>query len=70
MGMAAMEAPVKPLPTKDGVYSFEIDPGSAAGAWALHLAANVQGEPETVRGTVVTDLVVGARKRPGGTGSR
>lgn len=50
-GMATMGAPVKALAAKDGVYSFEVDPGMA-GTWALHLAAKVQGEPETVRGTV------------------
>lgn len=55
-GMATMTAPVKAMPAKDGVYSFEVDPGMA-GPWALHLAAKVQGEPETVRGTVTADLV-------------
>ena len=55
-GMPTMRAPVKALPPKGGVYSFEVDPGMA-GAWALHLAAKVQGEPETVRGTVNADLV-------------
>ncbi|HEY5208169.1 MAG TPA: FixH family protein [Pseudolabrys sp.] len=55
-GMATMPAPVKALPAKDGVYRFEVEPGMA-GTWALHLAAKVQGEPETVRGTVNADLV-------------
>jgi YtkA-like len=55
-GMASMTGPVKALPAKDGVFSFEVDP-AAAGSWALHLAAKVQGEPETVRGTVNADLV-------------
>ncbi len=55
-GMETMTAPVKAMPSKGGVYSFEIDPGMA-GAWALHLTAKVQGEPETVRGTVNADLV-------------
>ncbi len=55
-GMETMTAPVKLLAPKAGVYSFEIDPGMA-GTWALHLAAKVQGEPETVRGTVNADLV-------------
>jgi hypothetical protein len=54
--MASMTAPVKALPARDGVYSFEVDPGMA-GTWALHLAAKVQGEPDTVRGTVNADLV-------------
>lgn len=55
-GMPTMGAPVRALPVKDGVYSFEIDPGMA-GPWALHLAAKVQGETETVRGTITADLV-------------
>jgi hypothetical protein len=55
-GMASMTAPVKALPAKDGVYSFVVDPGMA-GTWALHLAAKVQGEADTVRGTVNADLV-------------
>ena len=55
-GMETMTAPVKAMPPKNGLYSFEIDPGMA-GAWALHFAAKVQGEPETVCGTVNADLV-------------
>ena len=55
-GMPTMPATVKALPPKDGIYSFEVDPGMA-GTWALHLAAKVQGEPETVRGTVNAELV-------------
>lgn len=55
-GMPTMPAPVKALPTKGGIYSFEVVPGMA-GTWALHLAAKVQGEAETVRGTVNADLV-------------
>lgn len=55
-GMAAMTAPVKPMPAKGGVYSFQVEPGMT-GTWALHLAAKLQGEPETVRGTITADLV-------------
>ena len=55
-GMETMAAPVKAMLPKNGVYSFEVDPGMA-GTWALHLAAKVQGEAETVRGTVNADLV-------------
>jgi hypothetical protein len=55
-GMNTMTASVKALPAKGGVYSFEVEPGMA-GTWALHLAAKVQGEPETVRGTLNVDLV-------------
>ncbi len=55
-GMETMTAPIKAMPPKGGIYSFEVDPGMA-GTWALHLAAKVQGEAETVRGTVNADLV-------------
>lgn len=57
-GMPTMPAPVTPTPTPatNGVYSFDVEPGMA-GTWALHLAAKVQGEQETVRGTVNADLV-------------
>ena len=55
-GMANMPAPVKALPSKDGIYGFEVEP-AMAGTWALHFAAKIQGEPETVRGTVNADLV-------------
>ncbi len=55
-GMETMTAPVKAMPPKGGIYSFEVDPGMA-GIWALHLAAKVQGEAETVRGTVNAELV-------------
>jgi hypothetical protein len=55
-GMAAMTAPARTLPARAGVASFELDPGMA-GTWALHLAAKVQGEPDTVRGSVNADLV-------------
>jgi YtkA-like protein len=55
-GMESMTAPVKALPGKGGNYSFEVAPGMA-GTWALHLAAKVQGETETVRGTINADLV-------------
>jgi hypothetical protein len=55
-GMATMGAPVKALPAKDGIYSFEVEPGMA-GTWALHLSAKVQGEPDIVRGTINAALV-------------
>lgn len=57
MGMPTMTAPIKVVPPpKDGVYRFEVEPGMA-GTWAITLAAKVQGEAETVRGTVNADLV-------------
>lgn len=56
-GMPTMTAPMTTaMPPKDGVYAFELEPGMT-GTWAIHLAAKVQGEPETVRGTITADLV-------------
>jgi len=55
-GMATMTAPVKSMPPQGGVYRFEVEPGMA-GAWAINLAAKVQGEAETVRGSVTAELV-------------
>jgi len=55
-GMEVMKAPVKAMPAKAGIYIFEVEP-SMTGTWALHLAAKVQGEPETVRATITADLV-------------
>jgi hypothetical protein len=55
-GMADMTAPVQTLPVKDaGIYRFEIQPGMA-GKWMLTLAAKVQGEAETVHGSVTVEL--------------
>ena len=55
-GMKVMTAPVTALPAKEpGVYPFEIAPGMA-GSWMLTLAAKVQGEAETVRGSVTVKL--------------
>jgi hypothetical protein len=54
-GMAEMPGKVMPMPpAKDGLYHFTTQTGMA-GTWALHLAAKVQGETETVRGTVNFD---------------
>ncbi|MEI9914845.1 MAG: FixH family protein [Methylovirgula sp.] len=54
--MATMPAPVNPFHPKDGVYRFEVAPGMT-GTWALHLAAKVQGETGTVKGTINANLV-------------
>ena len=55
-GMADMMAPVQALaPKEPGVYLFELQPGMA-GKWMLSLAAKVQGEAETVRGSVTVEL--------------
>ena len=46
--MAAMTAPLEPLPsTEPGVYRFKTDL-TMAGNWALSLGAKVQGETGTV----------------------
>jgi hypothetical protein len=55
-GMKDMTAPVKALPAKEpGVYLLEVEPGMG-GNWMLTLAAKVQGEPDTVRGSVNVKL--------------
>lgn len=55
-GMKEMTAPIKALPAKEpGIYRFEVEPGMAGG-WQLTLAAKVQGEAETVRGSVTVKL--------------
>lgn len=55
-GMETMTAPVKPVPSSDpGVYQFEVQP-SMPGKWAIEIAAKVQGEAETVRGTVLVPV--------------
>jgi hypothetical protein len=54
-GMEDMAGKVTPAaPDKDGLYHFAVKTGMA-GKWALHLSAKVQGETETVQGTVEFD---------------
>jgi hypothetical protein len=54
-GMGEMPGKVSPLPAdKPGLYRFQIETGMA-GKWALNLGAKVQGEADTVRGTVTFD---------------
>jgi len=55
-GMATMTAPIKAIPGQSGAYRFEVEPGMA-GKWAITLAAKVEGEGETVRGSITADLV-------------
>jgi hypothetical protein len=56
MGMPTMTAPIKVLaPPQGGIYRVEIEP-AMAGTWAITLAAKVQGEAETVRGSVSAAL--------------
>jgi hypothetical protein len=51
-GMDDMAGKVTPTaPVTDGLYHFAVKTGMA-GKWALHLSAKVQGETETVQGTV------------------
>lgn len=52
MGMADMTAKASPV-TADGagIYRFRASLGMA-GDWALHLAAKVPGEAETIRGSL------------------
>lgn len=51
--MEAMTTTVEPMTeTAPGVYKFKAD-FTMAGGWALKLQAKVQGEPETIVGTVV-----------------
>lgn len=51
--MEAMTTTVEPLTESEpGIYKFRAD-FTMAGGWALKLQAKVQGEPETVQGTVV-----------------
>lgn len=60
IGMAAMTAPVKAMPEQPaGTYRFEIRNGpvwNKPDNWAVTLAAKVQGEPETVHGSVTVKL--------------
>ena len=52
-----MTAPAKLLPeTTPGIYRVEIQP-DMAGNWGISLAAKVQSEAETVRGSVTAKLV-------------
>jgi hypothetical protein len=51
--MAAMTAPLEPLPaTEPGVYRFKTDL-TMAGNWALTLGAKVQGETGTVENKLI-----------------
>jgi len=55
-GMADMGGSVKTLPPSEpGVYAFEVQP-SMPGNWGLTLSARVQGETQTVRGTVTVPV--------------
>ena len=55
-GMATMTAPAKAVaPAAAGIYQIKAEP-NAAGNWGLTLAAKVQGEPETVSGTLTVPI--------------
>jgi hypothetical protein len=52
-GMAEMESPVAPQPSREpGVYAFKTDL-PMAGRYQVTLSAKVQGEAETVTGKVI-----------------
>ena len=56
-GMPTMTAPIKLLSGgQPGTYHLEVDP-AMTGTWAITLGAKIQGERDTVRGTVNADLV-------------
>ena len=55
-GMAGMTAPANASAAPEpGVYQIAAEP-QIGGDWALSLSAKVQGEPETVRGTVAVAI--------------
>jgi hypothetical protein len=60
IGMASMTAPIKPLGEKPpGTYSFEVSNGPVwkkPDSWALSFGAKVQGEAQTVTGSVTVAL--------------
>jgi hypothetical protein len=52
-GMGEMTSPAEPLPSpQPGVYAFKTDL-TMVGRWQFTVAAKVQGEPDTVTGSVV-----------------
>ena len=56
-GMAEMESPVEPLPSKEpGVYAFKTDL-PMAGRYQVTLSAKVQGEAETVTGKLIVKAI-------------
>jgi hypothetical protein len=55
-GMASMSAPAKASASPEaGIYQIEAEP-PMGGNWALALSAKVQGEAETVSGTVTVAI--------------
>jgi YtkA-like len=55
-GMASMTAPAKLVRASDAnLYQLELEP-PMGGNWALSLSAKVQGETETVNGTVAITI--------------
>lgn len=60
MGMGTMTAPIEPLGEKPpGTYSFEVSNGpvwNKPDNWALSFGAKVQGEAQTVTGSVTVAL--------------
>jgi hypothetical protein len=60
IGMASMTAPIKPLGEKPpGTYSFEVSNGpvwNKPDNWALSFGAKIQGEAQTVTGSITVAL--------------
>lgn len=55
-GMASMTAPAKTSATAEaGIYQIEAQP-EMAGNWSVSLSAKVQGEAETVTGTLTVPI--------------
>lgn len=52
-GMESMTTLIEPLPqSAQGIYPYRAE-FTMPGQWALKLQAKVQGEPETVQGTII-----------------
>jgi hypothetical protein len=56
-GMETMSAPIVKLPENPpGTYNFSVAP-SLTGNWEIYLSAKVQGQIQTVHGTLTVSLV-------------
>jgi hypothetical protein len=56
-GMESMTAQAALMPASPpGIYSLAVEP-AMTGSWAIHLSAKVQGEAETVHGSITAALV-------------
>ena len=56
-GMETMSAPIVNLQENPpGIYNFSVEP-SVTGNWEIYFSAKVQGQAETVHGTLTVNLV-------------